>query len=93
MILVRYLSLIPIQDIPEPQDDKLADEYLHDDSKNSWFHEHVYYGVKNMVTQVSTALRGVAEIGKILDLEGSEASCFFAVTDGDGDQQKDYLSV
>ena len=35
------VSLIPdaifVQDIPEPQDDKPADEYLHDDSKNSWF--------------------------------------------------------
>ena len=36
------VSLIPdvifLQDIPEPQDDKLAHEYLHNDSKNSWFH-------------------------------------------------------
>ena len=35
------VSLIPdaifVQDIPEPQDDKPAHEYLHDDSKNSWF--------------------------------------------------------
>ena len=48
------VSLIPdaifVQDIPEPQDDKSADVYLHDDSKNSWFREQVYYGVKNMVT-------------------------------------------
>ena len=36
------VSLIPdvifLQDIPEPQDDKPAHEYLHNDSKNSWFH-------------------------------------------------------
>ena len=35
------VSLIPdaifVRDTPEPQDDKPADEYLHDDSKNSWF--------------------------------------------------------
>ena len=85
MILVRYLSLIPIQDIPERQDDKLADEYLHDDSKNSWFRGQVYYRVKNMETQASTALRGVAEMGKILDLEGRQASRFFVITDGGGD--------
>ena len=91
------VSLIPdaifVQDIPEPRDDKSADEYLHDDSKNSWFRGQVYYGVKNMVTQAITALRGVAEMGKILDLEGSQASRFFAITDGGEDQQMDYLSL
>ena len=46
-----------------------------------------------MVTQTSTALRGVAEMGKILDLEGSQASRFFAITDDGGDQRTDYLSV
>ena len=65
------VSLIPdaifVQDIPEPQDDKPADEYLHDDSKNSWFRGQVYYKVKNMVTQATTALRGIVEMGKILD--------------------------
>ena len=39
------VSFIPdaifVQDIPEPQDDKADDEYLHDDSKNSWFHGQV----------------------------------------------------
>ena len=35
---------------------------------------------------VSTALRGVAEMGKTLDLEGSQASRFFAVIDGGGDR-------
>ena len=91
------VSLIPdaifVQDIPEPQDDKPADEYLHGDSKNSWFRRQVYYGVKNMVTQASTALRGVAEMGKILDLDGSQASRFFAITDGGEDRRMDYLPV
>ena len=82
-----------VQDIPEPQDDKPADEYLHGDSKNSWFRRQVYYGVKNMVTQASTALRGVAEMGKILDLDGSQASRFFAITDGGEDRRMDYLPV
>ena len=49
--------------------------------------------MKNMVTQASTALTGVAEMGKILDLEGSQASRFFAITDDGGDQRTDYLSV
>ena len=43
-----------------------------------------------MVTQASTALR-VAEMGKILDFEGSQASHFFAITDGGGDRQMHYL--
>ena len=34
-----------------------------------------------MVTQASTALREVAEMGKILDLEGSQAFLVFAITD------------
>ena len=46
-----------------------------------------------MVTQASTALRGVAEMGKILDLEGSQASRFFDITDGGGDRRTDYLSA
>ena len=66
-----------VQDIPQPQDEKPADEYLHDDSKNSWFHRYVHYGVKNMVTKASTSLRGVAEIGKILDLEKKLSISFF----------------
>ena len=37
-----------------------------------------------MVTQARTALRGVAEMGKTLDLEGSQASRFFAITDDGG---------
>ena len=49
--------------------------------------------MKNMVTQASTALREVDEMGKILDLEGSQASRFFTITDGGGDQQTDYLFV
>ena len=46
-----------------------------------------------MVAQAGTALRGVAEMGKILDLEGSQASRFFAITDGGEDWRTDYLSV
>ena len=84
------VSLIPdaifVQDISEPQDDKPADEYLHDDKKISQFRGQVYYGVKNMVAQASTALRGVAKMGKKLGLEGSQASRFFAITDGSGDR-------
>ena len=91
------VSLIPdaifVQDIPEPHDDKPADEYLHDDSKYSWFRGQVYYGVKRMVAQATTALRGVAEMGKILDLKGSQTSRFSAITDGGGYWQTDYLPV
>ena len=79
------LSLIPdaifVQDIPKPQHFKPADEYLHDDSKNSWLRGQIYHGVKNMVTQASTALTEVAEMGKILDFEGSQAFRVFAITD------------
>ena len=32
-------------------------------------------------------------MGKILDLEGSQAYRFFAITDGGGDWRTDYLSV
>ena len=78
-----------VQDILKSQDGKPADEHLHDDSKNLWFCGQVYYGV----TEASTALRGVAEMGKKLDLEGSEASRFLAITDGGGDRQTDYFSV
>ena len=42
--------------------------------------------MKNIVTQASTALKGVAEMGKILDLEGTQASRFFAITDGGADR-------
>ena len=32
-------------------------------------------------------------MGKMLDLEGSQASRFFAITDGDGNQRMDYPSL
>ena len=74
------VSLIPdaifVQDIPESQDDKPADEYLHDDNKNAWFCGQVYYEVKNMVTQASTAFRGVAEMRKYLIWKESKHPVF-----------------
>ena len=40
---------------------------------------------------MSTAFRGVAEMGKILDLEGRQASHFFTITDGGRDWQTNWL--
>ena len=49
--------------------------------------------MKNMVTQANNALRGVAEMGKILEFEGSQASQFFAITDGRENRRTDYVSA
>ena len=46
-----------------------------------------------MVTQTSTALGGVAEIPKILDLEGRQGSAFSAITNNAKDRQTYHLSV
>ena len=45
-----------------------------------------------MVTQGSSALRGVLKMAKILKSQRISALRFYAISDGDGDQRVDYLS-
>ena len=60
------ISIVPdalfIQQIPE-ENDSGGDEFNID--TNSCFSGQAYYAFKNMVTQGSSAIRGVAEMGKI----------------------------
>ena len=61
--------------------------------QSSWFSGKVFYSFKNMVTQGSSALRGVVEMAKILKSQRISASRFYAISDGGGDRRVDYLSV
>ena len=88
------ISIIPdavfIQQIPEENYNE-GDEFNID--TNSWFFGQVYYGFKNMVTQGSSAIRGVVEMGKIIETEKINATRFYAITDGGGDRRVDFLSI
>ena len=46
-----------------------------------------------MATQGSSAIRGVAEMGKIIETEKINATRFYAISDGGGDGRADFLSV
>ena len=46
-----------------------------------------------MVTQGSSAMRGVVEMAKNLKSQPISASRFYAIYDGGGDWKVDYLSV
>ena len=46
-----------------------------------------------MVTQGSSALRGVVEMAKNLKSQRISASRFYAISDGVGDRRVDYLSI
>ena len=78
------------QQIPEENYGE-GDEFNID--TNSWFSGQVYYGFKNMATQGSSAIRGVAEMGKIIETEKINATRFYVITDGGGDRRADSLSV
>ena len=43
-----------------------------------------------MITEGSTALRGVVEMGRVVN---GDPTRFFAITDGGGDQRVNFLSV
>ena len=93
------MSIIPdaclVHEIPESSEEPLDYEVTTQENskRNSWFSGQVFYGFKSMVTQGSTAMRGVAEMGKILKENGATVSRFYAITDGGGDRRVDYLSV
>ena len=94
------MSIIPdaclVHEIPESSEEEPLDYEVttqENSKRNSWFSGLVFYGFKSMVTQGSTAIRGVAEMGKILKENGATVSRFYAITDGGGDRRVDYLSV
>ena len=83
-ILVRYqLFLIPdavfVQKISENKEQ--GDEGF----QRSWFSGKVFYSFKNMVTQGSSAQRGVVEMAKLLKSQRMSASRFYIISDGGGD--------
>ena len=72
-----------VQQIPEENDNE-GDEF--NIYTNSWFSGQVYYVFKNMVTQGSSTICGIVEIGKIIKTEKINAIKVYAITDGGGDQ-------
>ena len=99
------MSFIPdavlLHDIPERKietievlgddiDEDISDvqEYI-----GSWYRGHVYYGVKNMILEGSTAIRGVLELSKVISGHCAVPPRIFAYTDGGGDRRTNFLSV
>ena len=81
------LDAVFVQKIPENKEQ--GDKGF----QSSWFSGKVFYSVKNMVTQGSSALRGAVEMAKILKSQRISASRFYAISDGGGDRRFDYLSI
>ena len=79
-----------VQQIPEENDSE-GDEFNID--TNLWFSGQVYYGFKNMIMQGSSASHRVAEMGKIIETEKINTIRLYAITDGSGDRQVNFLSV
>ena len=50
----------------------------------------MFYAFKNMITEGSTAFRGVVEMGRVVN---GYPTRFYAITDGGGDRRVNFLSV
>ena len=95
------ISIIPdvvlVHDIPhtiDPECDSEGgsdeDSTITDSRENSWYRGTASYSFKNMITEGSTALRGVVEMGNVVT---GDPTRFFAITDGGGDRRVNFLSV
>ena len=96
------LSIIPdvvlVHDILSSIDCESRDEEDQDDcssivesnSEKSWYRGTVLYAFNNMITEGSTALRGVVEMGRVVNRDPTR---FYAVIDGGGDRRVNFLSV
>ena len=61
-----------------------------------WYAGNVHYCFKNMVSEGSTSLRGIAEIGKVLDKEYQTSALperLYPITDGAADRNIVHVSV
>ena len=87
------MSLIPdavlVHDIPETVDDNQKDEV------GAWYRGQMYYAIKNMIMEGSSANRGAAELSSVLshEFDGKLPPRLFAYTDGGGDRRVTYWSV
>lgn len=68
------------------------------DHTGDWYTGKVYYSFKNMVLQGSTALRGVVELGRVLETSYASMNSqiperIYLITDGGGDRNIVHLSV
>ena len=63
------------------------------DSIGSWYTGQCYYGVKNMITQGSTAIRCTTELAKVIQQEDVIQPRLYAFTDGGGDRNITNLAV
>ena len=92
-------SLIPdailIQDIPVPQtNDTSKTSETVGSTEKSWYHGQVFYGVKSMVSEGSTAWRCIVELGKTLELEYETIpGRIYWYTDGGGDRRMTFIQV
>ena len=50
----------------------------------------MFSAFKNMITEGTTALRGVVEMGRVVN---GYPTRFYAITDGGGDRRVNFLSV
>ena len=94
------ISLIPdailIQDIPRPNVTHTGEDedVLEGSETKSWYRGQVYYSVKSMVGEGSTAWRCMVELGKVLEAHHVNIpSRVYCYTDGGGDRRMTFLQV
>ena len=64
-------------------------------SKGQWYKGDAFYSIKSMVFEGSTALRGVVEIGTLLETVYPKdmPNRFYLITDGGGDRNITHVTV
>lgn len=87
---------ILLQDIPSPTKtvEKEDSNVIRGTIHNSWYRGQVYYGIKSMVLQGSTAWRCIVELGLVLEQEYTTVPPrIYCYTDGGGDRRMTFLQV
>ena len=94
------ISLIPdailLQDIPKQNNVESGEENDVEEGRSdqSWYRGQVYYAIKSMVTEGSTAWRCMVELGNVLQQHYAKVPpSVYVYSDGGGDRRMTFLQV
>ena len=80
--------------VPQTNDTSETSETVEGSTEKSWYRGQVFYGVKSMVSEGSTAWRCIVELGKTLELEYETIpGRIYCYTDGGGDRRMTFIQV
>ena len=99
-VLVHYIPEVTEDIIHNSSSDEDERQLIEDSTchKGEWYAGKVFYAFKSMVLEGSTALRGVVEMGNVLEMNYTAKGTpilerFYLITDGGGDRNVGHLSV